>query len=320
MIKSKLIFSSADPFEVSAYINRHVGYHELKVSKAMNGASLKHVPCGDLNLLEIHYGISATVTTPKLEKSYHLQMVSEGSGAVRYKRKEIELKPGMAMIVPPNVEAEFYYSPNCTKLLLKIPDELMRRSCLMEFGHTPRSGVEFEQMALNLGANSTFLKIIELIYLESQGRGGLLMPSFDPLKMFFGARLLELFPNNLDRPSGDRINEEFFSIVDGYIESHIFDDIRPDQLAAYCQITQRTLYNRFCVGKGLAPSAYIKQKKMMHVHKLIMGGGERSVTKIALNLGFSHLGRFAADYKRMFGVLPSSALRRSSVSPESELL
>lgn len=316
MINSKPIFFGANPFEVSAYINQHVGYHELKVSKALDGASLKHVSCGDLNLLEIHYGIHAAVSTPKLDKSYHLQMVSDGSCAVRYKRKEIDLGAGMAMIIPPNVEALFNYSPNCTKFLMKIPDELVRQCCLIECGYMPNRGIEFEQSALNLGGNEDFFKLIDLLNSESKGRGGILMPSFDSLKIHFGTKLLEMFPNNLDKPKNDRINMKFFSMVDDYIERNIIYDIRPAQLADYCQITQRTLYNWFCIGKGLSPGAYIKQKKMIYVNKIIIGGGERSVTKIAFSLGFSHLGRFAADYKRMFGVLPSSALRRVCESQE----
>nr|WP_289711683.1 helix-turn-helix domain-containing protein [Escherichia coli] len=36
----------------------------------------------------------------------------------------------------------------------------------------------------------------------------------------------------------------------------------------------------------------------------------RNLTELALDFGFAHLGRFAEQYRRQFGELPSETLRR----------
>jgi AraC-like DNA-binding protein len=42
------------------------------------------------------------------------------------------------------------------------------------------------------------------------------------------------------------------------------------------------------------------------------GAEQASITDIAYRFGFTHLGRFAAYYKKRFGVSPSATLRRGA--------
>jgi AraC-like DNA-binding protein len=42
------------------------------------------------------------------------------------------------------------------------------------------------------------------------------------------------------------------------------------------------------------------------------GPDEASISQVALRYGFRHLGRFAADYRALYGESPSVTLRRGS--------
>lgn len=57
--------------------------------------------------------------------------------------------------------------------------------------------------------------------------------------------------------------------------------------------------------------AYLKSVRLKRVCKqLIEAGGEGdSIFEVAQQWGFSHMGRFAQDYRKQFGVLPSQTLR-----------
>lgn len=70
----------------------------------------------------------------------------------------------------------------------------------------------------------------------------------------------------------------------------------------------------------MAPGAYVKHRRYEGVRRQMLesSAGLRNVTEAALEFGFSHLGRFAAEYRGLFGELPSETLarrRRRSAAP-----
>lgn len=47
------------------------------------------------------------------------------------------------------------------------------------------------------------------------------------------------------------------------------------------------------------------------MHAELLAGAGKSVAEVATRWGFGNLGRFAADYRRMFGTAPSEDLHRA---------
>lgn len=71
----------------------------------------------------------------------------------------------------------------------------------------------------------------------------------------------------------------------------------------------RTLDRGFQERFGVAPRKYIVATRMIGVRRaLLISPPETRVADIANDWGFSHLGRFSVDYKRMFGERPSDTL------------
>src|SRR5262249_16767323 len=84
---------------------------------------------------------------------------------------------------------------------------------------------------------------------------------------------------------------------------------------------QRTLHRQFRRILGATPLAYLRLIRLVAAHDRLLEPGSGSVSDIALQVGYTHLGRFAADYRRRFGKLPSAtrpqahSSRRISVAP-----
>ncbi|MBN9563860.1 MAG: helix-turn-helix domain-containing protein [Alphaproteobacteria bacterium] len=62
---------------------------------------------------------------------------------------------------------------------------------------------------------------------------------------------------------------------------------------------------------GMGPNRYLLLRRMHLAHQrlLAVGPGEATVTEIAMQYGFWELGRFAVEYRRIFGERPSATLR-----------
>ena len=83
------------------------------------------------------------------------------------------------------------------------------------------------------------------------------------------------------------------------------------ELCATLRVSRRTLQNSFVNVLGQPPSTYLRCLRLGRVRRLL-----RTTTSSALSVGdagarwgFFHLGHFAADYRRLFGELPSQTAR-----------
>ncbi|WP_158243174.1 helix-turn-helix domain-containing protein [Acidimangrovimonas sediminis] len=78
-------------------------------------------------------------------------------------------------------------------------------------------------------------------------------------------------------------------------------------------VSRRTLQYTFERELGLRPIAYVRALRLNKARRLICQG--ETVTEAATEAGFWHFGRFAQDYRGLFGERPSSTLR-SSTGPD----
>lgn len=89
----------------------------------------------------------------------------------------------------------------------------------------------------------------------------------------------------------------------------------PLYVADLCQATgvsERTLRSAFRNVYGVGPNRFLKLRRLNQVRRVLQRAGMGSlVSEVATRHGFWDLGRFAGDYRRLFGESPSQTLRRS---------
>ena len=89
-----------------------------------------------------------------------------------------------------------------------------------------------------------------------------------------------------------------------------------NQVADVCAamgVTQRTLVRAFRAVHGTTPSHRLRMLRLTEARDALLSVRARTetVTDVAMRLGFVQLGRFAADYRDVFGENPSETLRRA---------
>jgi AraC-like DNA-binding protein len=89
------------------------------------------------------------------------------------------------------------------------------------------------------------------------------------------------------------------------------------KLARHCGVAERTLNEHFREYLGVSPARYQRALRLAAARDTLLAGDSGlSVTKVAEQFGFSHFGRFAAQYRKQFGEPPSATLRALSVADD----
>ena len=89
---------------------------------------------------------------------------------------------------------------------------------------------------------------------------------------------------------------------------------RPIARADLCDVSglqPRALTRAFSKYRGCSPMKFVRDRRLDAVQRALIGSNsdETTVTRVALDKGFAHLGRFAVDYQAAFGEHPSKTLR-----------
>lgn len=87
---------------------------------------------------------------------------------------------------------------------------------------------------------------------------------------------------------------------------------QPPTVTELCQslgVGSSTLYKVFREQVGISPQSYIKAQRLNGARSLLKKARPGTlVAQVANQMGFWHMGQFAADYRRQFGELPSKTL------------
>lgn len=90
---------------------------------------------------------------------------------------------------------------------------------------------------------------------------------------------------------------------------------QPFSMQALCRVTGRTervLQYVFREVYGVSPQAWFQVMKLNTIHRELRskGPGDVRITDVAMRSGFTHLGRFSVDYRRLFGERPIDTLKK----------
>lgn len=104
----------------------------------------------------------------------------------------------------------------------------------------------------------------------------------------------------------------------GWLRCHLSEPIQLEQLAQIGGVRPRTLETHFKMFLGTTPLGWVRRMRLAHARQeLLHSDPQDTVTDIALASGFSQLGRFAGEYRKAFGELPSTTIQRTRNSLEN---
>jgi AraC-like DNA-binding protein len=100
-----------------------------------------------------------------------------------------------------------------------------------------------------------------------------------------------------------------------WLRSHLAEPVDLERLALIAGVRPRTLETHFRMFLNTTPLGWVRRMRLWRARReLQRARADASVTDVAIASGFTQLGRFAAQYRALFGELPSSTLRRARVA------
>ncbi|KUM43075.1 AraC family transcriptional regulator [Pseudomonas sp. EpS/L25] len=305
-----LVFAQADVATVSAYVNEHVGQHRIRLPvRGRPRASILHRSFSSLDLCRLSYGGEVQVTSPALESVFHLQVLLQGCCLARGAGRERVYAPGQMLLINPDEPVDLTYSEDCEKFILTLPVRVLETACLTQGHPLPATGVRFEPQAGGAAAVGNFLALLELLCQEAEE---VTTPGTSVLyERLVASKLLALVENSTwSSPTTLVAGGCRFERLQAFIDEHLAEEISVARLMQVANVSRRTLYSLFERHVGIAPGDYIRQCKLERVRQRLLDPRASSVTVVALDLGFLHLGRFAELYRKRFGELPSATWKR----------
>lgn len=125
-------------------------------------------------------------------------------------------------------------------------------------------------------------------------------------------RLLLAHRNNFSQflfVAPPRANRSVVDIVEAYIEAHWDQPIDYEKIARIANVSVRTIFREFAEAGRPPPGVFAKQVRIQRAAILLRHPDpQTSVISVALKCGFGNLGRFASEYQKLIGELPSRTL------------
>jgi transcriptional regulator GlxA family with amidase domain len=149
----------------------------------------------------------------------------------------------------------------------------------------------------------------------SASEGSLPLAAETALDEFVLTLLLRSHPHNysedLQRPERNPSSRLVRRAVQ-FIEEHPSCDLTIPKLAAGVGASVRTLQAGFRQWRDITPTEYLRNVRLQRVRDELLQGDEvTTVTGVALDHGFLHLGRFSQHYKAAFSESPATTLAKS---------
>jgi AraC-like DNA-binding protein len=106
-----------------------------------------------------------------------------------------------------------------------------------------------------------------------------------------------------------------------FIESHPEVITTVADIARTVGLSVRALNAGFQRSVGTTPTRYLRSVRLARVHEELRRGDPSTITATAAarRWGFAHYGRFAADYRAVYGTAPASTLRSTGGTHGSNL-
>ena len=316
------MFGTDDVQTASDYLEQNISLGSLKVSYEGSAKSLKlrnvNKAFASISLRCWAWSSGVSLSSPELLDRYLMSFVLQGNCTVRQGTQEFAAIPGSIFFVSPNEPTKFCFNSDCRRLTVDIPQSVMARTFFDEFGYMPADSIEFQLSEQKSGNRHLALTgLINAVCADlSRTQPGF---SCERVQRRVQEALLVTMLDTIPHKYTNALDDNNSGAVphhvrraEEFIAANLTEPITMADLAEATGVTGRTILNGFKRFRETTPFTHIKNERLKIAREKLLANNENdtNVTNVALDVGFPHFGRFAGEYKNLFGESPSETLCR----------
>lgn len=308
------VLQTQDLDEARECVSQKFCDHKLEINKSGKALSLKynHVAGQGVSVNYLHYGTNVSIDPGMLNSFYLLQIPLSGHASVQHRGEDIMANVNTATLLNPDRPTMMRWTTNCRKLLLQIDKDHLDNVAQGLTGIPLPGPVRFKTGVDLTSDSGVMLKRIVMKCANAIDHGHQFQgpeASCDiPDEIDLASSLLMLQESNVSHMvhSADiGTTTSSLRMAIEYIHENLHEIITLRDVAKHAHVSVRALQNGFRQHYGLTPMKYVKNARLdVARYKLSARQNTPPVTHVALDSGFSHMGRFSAEYKARFGCTP----------------
>ncbi|MBR9651571.1 AraC family transcriptional regulator [Thalassovita aquimarina] len=310
------LFSSDDLDEARDSVARVYCDHRLEVmGKHRFMARHNRLSGSALSINVMTYNAKTLIAPGALERFYLFQLPIRGHASISNGETRYEIGGGSSGVLNPDAETCMIWSEDCVQVMLQIEKRALMETARAELGLPSGAPLRFSGSNDMRGAQGrSFLGLLQYVMAEA-ARGGIVLGDGSllgkQLERTLMAGLLQTQSHGLPIAcEGRGPMTRTVRRAEGFMRENLRSPIMIEDIARAAGTSTRAVQTAFRDRYGRSPMAFLRDLRLERAWEELSNPSQQtSVTNVATDLGFFHLGRFAEQYRKKFGCTPVETLR-----------
>ncbi|MEH3047641.1 AraC family transcriptional regulator [Sphingomonas adhaesiva] len=318
-LRGHMGFRSSHLAEFSRYLSGSYCQHRVFGRHRGDRVDARHhrALLSNISLNYLQYGAEVEIDPGLFESFYMLELPLSGWTDLDHCGRTVRNRVGTAAIVSPTERIQSLWSEDCGQRMVKIARRAVERQASRLLGRALTEPLVFDPLIdLSSEPGASLVSLCGYLFDRHEGDAGMIGERHvsDEIENALITLLLLGQPSNYSdacRASGSTAVPGHVRRALDFIERNLREDIAMEALIAASAVSARTLYTGFERFVGASPQVYVRNRRLEGVREALLAAtAPTTVSELALEWNFNHLGRFSAEYRRRFDELPSVTLRR----------
>jgi AraC-like DNA-binding protein len=267
----------------------------------------------------LRYGAEVEIDPGELRSFYIVEFPLSGSARVKFAGRDVASGPDQATVISPTLPFMSEWTADCAQIMVKIDRAALERYVMDRIDRPLSRPIEFEPVwKISSGSGLSFSRLLGNTLNEIEEGNDLILNRAlaGEVERALMAYLVHCQPSTYSEalqatvaPAAPRYVVKAIE----FMHANLAQDISIGDLASAADVGTRALHEGFRRFRSTTPMAMLRAIRLTQARTALLAADERKhVATIAMESGFTHLGRFSRLYRARYGEMPSQTLRRSA--------